>query len=856
PELISKLYTTDWEAKVAHGTTKDTWKLYIGQRAPYRFVETQLPESVDYYFFPPSNFLKLRALSKQRWPANPRDRAERETDGDKEAPQKADGLILLALVSDVTALYCSSSTAKAGLSQLVVLTVLAGNKQQSTTKGHAVPGKQESIEPPDSHKTPGQNQQLGMYKLPLNLPDKDLVQVHAIPSWYSAYGLHHELNLGIVIRCRIEAKQGNYFRRHYNWLPSLEDTWQMFFFNLWGSLSSGLKEKRNAKERGLDDDRKLTNYLVVAPRLRGLHILLLSNNLRREENTEATGQEPPDLSCFTSSLPINFFYLLKFTSDCSMLTKYTNEWEYAWNPLLYKLSSERKSVHKMGSRGGQVRFFFFIFLHGTLKEENNNKLPFLAFQKATLQITPLHLKLINEKLIEAFAEAVSRVRFMGGGMMFSVAYWKQQDLRTLSPPKILCRASHQMTSRTYFSFLKKGTRTAIECFHTVHQLWPFLNLAMLMPSFTSSLNNSLIYCNTLHLGIHFKRIWKFQLLGPISLAAHDALFKDKMNLMASKLTLEIVSCVCEEKGVECKHKQGVKYKPLGEQGLWGGLPVSARWNFLAGLEPRPQELEQLLLWQTSEPSVRVREIGGNRSEPFPSEEGAGWLTSVSREVSSRMSYSASSFEPAPTLYPVPKLDFSRLLFFTSIVDSALDNFSPSAIPMSSGFSREESFSTSPPSLGNTTCRRESSKVAEKDDDAEEHEVAGYSQNGQRHREVVQEIPQTSEMHVNSKGHAVRLTVHENLVLAVLDEQNVGNRKGAEFRSRLATVCPELVVDGADIADCRHVGVTEAAVEENGDPEEQQQNAKQNGHLQNCATHSQHKQRGHFLDPHQERSRTG
>lgn len=102
----------------------------IGQRAPYRFCRDSASWISRLLFFPPSNFLKLRALSKQRWLANPRDTAERDRWRQRSPSEGRRTYIacgfLVQLVSDVTALYCSGSTAKAGLSQLVVLTVFAG----------------------------------------------------------------------------------------------------------------------------------------------------------------------------------------------------------------------------------------------------------------------------------------------------------------------------------------------------------------------------------------------------------------------------------------------------------------------------------------------------------------------------------------------------------------------------------------------------------------------------------------------------------------------------------------------------------------------------------------------------------
>lgn len=104
---------------------------HIWQRTPYRFAETQFPDSVDSTPHPCHwDFLKLKALSKQRWLENPRDRAER--DRQRQRSPWAGRRTYIAcgfsvqLVSDVSALYCTGSTAKARLSQLVVLTVLAG----------------------------------------------------------------------------------------------------------------------------------------------------------------------------------------------------------------------------------------------------------------------------------------------------------------------------------------------------------------------------------------------------------------------------------------------------------------------------------------------------------------------------------------------------------------------------------------------------------------------------------------------------------------------------------------------------------------------------------------------------------
>lgn len=104
--------------------------IWIWQRTPYHLAEIQFPESADFSLSPPRNFLKPRALSKQRWLANPRDRAEKDRQRQRSPWEGRQTYIacgfLVQLVSDVSALYCTGSIAKARLSQLVVLTVLAG----------------------------------------------------------------------------------------------------------------------------------------------------------------------------------------------------------------------------------------------------------------------------------------------------------------------------------------------------------------------------------------------------------------------------------------------------------------------------------------------------------------------------------------------------------------------------------------------------------------------------------------------------------------------------------------------------------------------------------------------------------
>lgn len=57
--------------------------------------------------------------------------------------------------------------------------------------------------------------------------------------------------------------------------------------------------------------------------------------------------------------------------------------------------------------------------------------------------------------------------------------------------------------------------------------------------------------------------------------------------------------------------------------------------------------------------------------------------------------------------------------------------------------------------------------------------------------------------------------------------------------------------GTHVADCWHIGIVEAAVQEDGDPEEKQQDTKQDGRLQDSAADPEDQQRGHILGPKQE-----